>query len=165
MDGITLTIDASRLHDFARLLSVTAERARDMTPLMGAVARYGEESTRLRFRDETGPDGQRWLPSFRARTEGGQTLSKSGQLRDTLTSEFSSNRAAWGSNKIYAAVHQFGATIRAKSGGRLKFKLPGIGFVSPEEVTIPARPFLGFNADDRAEISDLAEGYFLGGWS
>ena len=40
----------------------------------------------------------------------------------------------------YAAAHQFGATIRSKSGGSLVFKL-GDKTVFAKKVTIPPRPF------------------------
>jgi phage gpG-like protein len=64
---------------------------------------------------------------------------------------------------IYAATHQGGATIRGKAGP-LKFKLPGgLGFVSPQEVIIPARPFLGVSAEDAAEIVAIGEDYLAEG--
>lgn len=47
-----------------------------------------------------------------------------------------------GSNLPYAAVHEFGATIRAKSVRGLVFKVMGVGWRRAQQVTIPARPFL-----------------------
>lgn len=50
--------------------------------------------------------------------------------------------ATVGTSVIYAAVHEFGATIRAKRAKYLRFKIPGIGFRSVKQVRIPARqPF------------------------
>ncbi len=47
-----------------------------------------------------------------------------------------------GTNVIYAAVHEFGATIRPKvAGGRLAWKGPD-GWVSAKEVRIPRRPYM-----------------------
>jgi phage gpG-like protein len=48
-----------------------------------------------------------------------------------------------GSDRPYAAIHQFGGIIRPKSGGRLKFQVNGQWF-SAKQVTIPARPFFPF---------------------
>lgn len=45
-----------------------------------------------------------------------------------------------GTDRIYAAVHQFGAVIRPKSARALAFKLSG-QLVLAQKVTIPARPF------------------------
>ena len=43
---------------------------------------------------------------------------------------------------IYAPVHEFGATIRAKRAKYLKFNIPGVGWRQKKEVTIPERaPF------------------------
>lgn len=39
---------------------------RDTGPVMADIAAVGESSTRMRFRTETGPDGQKWKPSLRA---------------------------------------------------------------------------------------------------
>ena len=58
-----------------------------------------------------------------------------------------SNDVVIGSNKIYAAVHQFGATITPKSGQYLTFWMGG-RLVKARSVTIPARPYLGISDDD-----------------
>lgn len=51
--------------------------------------------------------------------------------------------ATIGSRVIYAAVHEFGATIRAKRAKYLKFFIPGVGWRQKKQVVIPARrPFL-----------------------
>lgn len=55
---------------------------------------------------------------------------------------------AWGSNKIYAAVHRFGAVIRPKTAEAVRFRLAS-GLVRARSVTIPARPYLGLSAEDR----------------
>lgn len=43
---------------------------------------------------------------------------------------------------VYAATHEYGATIRAKSGKYLRFKI-GNQWVSKKQVKIPARPMVG----------------------
>ena len=78
---------------------------------------------------------------------------QSGQLRRSITTRFggtsNSPFAEIGTNLIYAPVHEFGATIHAKNGPYLKFKVgtkgmtrKGGSWVSVPQVTIPARPFM-----------------------
>ena len=165
MEGVQLSVD---LKDFPLLVSrfnETAARAKDMSPLMRDIAFLGENTTKARFDAGIGPDDQPWKPSIRAMQTGGQTLKKSGQLRDSISSEHTSHSAAWGTNKIYAAVHQFGAIIKPVSAKVLKFFLPGIGFRSAKQVIIPARPFLGINKADEADIADISEAWFEEPWS
>jgi len=126
------------------------------TPALQDVAALGESSTRLRFRTQTGPDGQRWKPSLRAMLSGGRTLTKDGHLSGSISSSAGKDFAEWGVNRIYAAIHQFGGTIRAK-GGALKFAIPGGGFAVVKAVKMPARPFLGVNDDDRSDILAIFE--------
>lgn len=151
-----------RLHDNLRLVQRLFKALRQMggdpKPLMETIAAYGEASTRARFRSETGPDGQRWQPSLRAQLFGGRTLTKDGHLGDSITSQAKGRAAEWGTNRIYAAIHQFGGTIKGKNGP-LRFVVPGIGWRSVPSVTLPARPFLGLDADDRQEILDITADY------
>lgn len=142
-----------------RRLGALVARLGDVTPLMERIGAVLETSTIERFDSETAPDGSRWKPSFRARATGGKTLTDSARLKQSITHNAGPRRVEVGTNVRYAGVHQRGATIRAKNGGRLKFKLPGIGFVSPRQVVIPKREFLGLSADDREEIEAQAVDY------
>lgn len=135
------------------------DRTGDLEPLMSRIGAYGEESTVHRFETQKSPDGDPWEPSHRAKATGGQTLVDSGRLRQSLTWSAGRAEAEWGTNLIYAAVHQDGATISAKGDGRLGFVIPGIGFRSPKEVVIPARPFMGIDADDEDEIDAIVQDY------
>ncbi len=62
------------------------------------------------------------------------TLAKSFNLQVTSTSATLSNPT------IYAAAHQFGVTIRPKSGKALRFQSGGKWY-TVKQVVIPARPF------------------------
>ncbi len=132
----------------------------NIEPLMADFGTYLESSTIERFEAETAPDGTPWEQSIRAKEDGGQTLTDSSQLKSSIHAEPSSGSVRWGSNKIYARIQNDGGTIRAKGGGKLKFPLPGgLGFRSVDQVTLPARPYLGINAEDEAELTALAEEY------
>jgi phage virion morphogenesis protein len=138
------------------------EVGKNTAPTMGAIARLGENSTRMRFRDQRGPDGQPWKPSLRAQLVGGRTLTKDGHLSGSISSGYGKDFAEWGFNRVYAAIHHFGGVIKAKSGGALKFPLPNGGFAVVKQVRIPARPALGINDDDRDDILDILERRIVG---
>ncbi len=116
-------------------------------------------STKKRFDEGVTPDNNPWPESIRALVEGGQTLVDSRNLRDSITHIASENSAEVGTNVIYAAVHQFGATIIPKSADALRFSIPGIGFITSQSVTIPARPFIGLSDDDEDEVEAIAYDY------
>lgn len=154
MSAFTLKVEDAGVLAALRALS---GRLADMTPINADIAALGESSTRLRFRTETGPDGRAWKPSLRAQLSGGKTLTKDGHLAGSLSARHGRDFAEWGVNRIYAAIHQFGGVIRAKSAQALRFPLAGGGFATVKSVTMPARPFLGLSADDRADILDILQ--------
>lgn len=87
-----------------------------MRPFWERVGRALKTSVQMRFRMQVGPDGSPWKQSWRAKNEGGQTLSLSRRLRNSVTYEATETSASVGTNVAYAAMHQFGGIIRAKSG-------------------------------------------------
>lgn len=127
----------------------------DLTPVMQDIAQYGESSTRLRFRTQTAPDGTQWKRSLRAQISGGKTLTASGHLGDSITNAFGRTFAEWGTNRIYAAIHQFGGVIRPRKAKALRFRLASGAWVSTKQVTMPKRAFLGISGDDRTAILDI----------
>lgn len=132
----------------------------DLKPLMEGIGITLESATIDRFDTETAPDGKRWKPSLRAKVEGGKTLTDRGLLRQSVHSVAGSDNVEVGTNLIYAGVHQFGATIRAKTAAGLRFRLPGgLGYRRVMEVEIPARPFLGLSRDDESEVLAQIEDY------
>lgn len=128
-------------------------------PLLKQIAALGENTTRARFADEEGPDGEKWVESLRKQLHGGKTLTRDGHLGDSITSESSDGEARWGSNRIYAAIHQFGGEIKAKTSKGLAFTLANGDGVITKSVTMPARRFLGLNEDDKSDISRLVRVY------
>lgn len=87
-----------------------------MQPAFENIGRALKTGTQLRFRTTTAPDGQAWQKSWRARNEGGQTLSLTRRLRNSITYQATPTSVAVGTNVLYAAIHQFGGVIRAKAG-------------------------------------------------
>lgn len=129
----------------------------DPEPILRNIATLGESSTRERFATETGPGGERWAPSLRARLTGGKTLTQDGHLGDSITSRASRTEAEWGTNVIYGGIHQFGGEIRARNARALRFRLASGEFAIARRVTLPARPFLGISDADEADILDLIQ--------
>lgn len=134
---------------------------RDASPAMADIAAHGENSTRMRFRTETAPDGTPWKASLRARITGGRTLTQDGHLSGSVSGSHGRDFAEWGVNRIYAAIQQFSGTIRAK-GKALRFRLFGGGFATVKSVTLPARPYLGVSDTDRTDILDIIQARIWG---
>ena len=123
---------------------------------MSAIGSFLETITRERFQSGQAPDGTAWKPSLRALITGGKTLLDTGRLVGSIVSEATDRSVEVGTNVIYAAIHQFGGTIRGKAG-KLQFRLANGQFVTKDAVTMPARPFLGVSSDDEQEILDSPE--------
>lgn len=133
-------------------LRALGERPR---PIFDAIGAYGESSTRLRFKKGIDPEGKPWKPSLRAQATGGQTLVMQGAhggLLGSITHRADDNSAEWGTNKVYAAIHQFGGVIKPKRKKSLRFRLANGAFVTTKRVVMPQRAFLGVNEEDGQEI-------------
>lgn len=158
MSGTSILIsiaDQEARQGFARL----SRAMKNTKPIMNAIGTGLVRNTRRRFRTQTGPDGQPWAalnPVYAAEKRNTRILTESGRLRDSITHAAQSDEVRVGSNVIYAAIHQHGGTIKAKSGGRLAFKMGG-NLIRPTSVTLPARPYLGIDNDDRAMIGRVIE--------
>ena len=141
-------------------LGEAAGRLEHPAPLFDLIGAAMVTSTQMRFEAGIDPEGHPWPISLRVQFEGGKTLIDSGLLRNSLTHEASDAGVAWGTNVIYAGVHQRGAVIRPVNAEALHFRLGGED-VFTREVTIPRRAFLGVDQDDEAEILDIAAEYVM----
>lgn len=121
-------------------------------------------ATRQRFRDEEDPDGQKWSQSGRAAASGGQTLTDTARLRDSIDYAATPDKVMVGSNLPYARIHQLGGVIVPKKAKKLVFKGSDGTTMAVDKVTIPARPYLGISKDDlddvRAAMADFLAGIF-----
>lgn len=177
MSGVTFTVildDAQIMGALDRLQAVG-----DDPGLLRILGDYGRDSTRRRFIAQTGPDGSPWKGLSEAyaaiKPSGYGILYLSGALEGSVTYRSGASSVSWGSPMVYAAVHQFGATIVPKNAKALSFVL-GDTFaagnsgamgtrqaflVQVQSVTIPARPYLGISTEDREEIPQLAGEYLM----
>lgn len=134
-------------------------RGLEEADIAGAMAAVGEAirtSALERFSREKDPEGRPWKKSIRAQRDGGKTLSVSRDLATSIHIESSAKGVEVGTNKEYAAIHQFGGTIRAKGGGLLRFQI-GDQWISKKSIKMPARPYLGINEEDMREITHIIE--------
>ena len=108
------------------------------------------------------PQGRKWEKSIRASEEGGQTLTETSDLKNSIRRRATGKGFVIGTNKKYAGTHQNGGrfTIRAKNKPCLRFKIGG-RWISKKEVTIemPKREFLGISEKDMDEIRGTLEDF------
>lgn len=143
-------------------LTVLAGRLTDLAPAMARIGTALEGVVERRFASERGPGGNPWIPSRRARTEGGQTLTLSGRLRRSITARTGPDFVELGSDVVYAAIHQLGGTILPRRAERLAFVGFDGRFVQADRVDIPARPFLGMDEDAWDAVGDALDAHLAG---
>ncbi len=148
--GASFRMDMSRL---ANAVSRAAGLMGESRNLAEAVGEALVASTRKRFKDETDPEGNLWKESARAESEGGQTLTETAGLKNSIVYEASPTMVVVGTNKEYAAIHQFGGEIEPQRAPKLKFQVGG-KWIATKKVTMPARPFIGINEEDMAEAGE-----------
>ncbi|TIV70558.1 MAG: hypothetical protein E5V89_14130 [Mesorhizobium sp.] len=156
--------------------------AENPASIMASIASFLVSRTQRHFQTETGPDGK-WKPlspRTAARRTGRRRRGKDHILRDTtrlyssITGESSDTEAAAGTNLLYAAVQQLGATInipareqdihlgRTNRGKRFvkasaKRKETMRVQIGAHTIAIPARPYLYLTDEEGAEIIRTAE--------
>lgn len=138
-------------------LARARELAANPRPLLEIAGSLMEESTRERFRTSTGPGGIPWPTSRRAELQGGRTLINTGGLLSSIIHIADDQRVEWGvmaktTSARFSYVHQFGAVIRPKTSPFLVFRGADGHLIFARSVTIPARPFIGIDDDDRADL-------------
>ena len=87
----------------------------------------------------------------------GKILQRSGGLASSIQQRFNEREAVVGTNKVYAAIHQFGGktkphVIKARTKRALSFGGIVVRQVNHPGSNIPARPFLRLTPGDQREI-------------
>lgn len=146
MSSIKIEVLAGEVE--AKLKEMQAAGA-DMRPAWRAVGAYVLSRIQLGFRVSRSPWGVPWTP-LSSRT--GQPLKNTGvNLLKSITSREDADGATIGTNKFWAPVHQFGATIIPKNAQRLVFQINGVP-VFAKSVTIPARPFMPITPAGKVDL-------------
>jgi phage virion morphogenesis protein len=97
--------------------------------MLAELGATAKRQTMERFSSGTDPGGAAWAPTKR----GGQILVDTGNLMGSIDFTVGGDQVAIGTNVFYGAFHQHGTS------------------------KMVARPFLGFGADDMAEITEIAQ--------
>ena len=120
----------------------------DTTPITRGIAAVLASESEDAFASETAPNtGKKWLPlsaRYQEKLEesgrNGLMLQRSqGGLAMSLTTTYDATRAAIGSNKVYAALHQWG----------------GLPTMPAAPAAVPARPYMGLSPQGVADIVDI----------
>jgi phage virion morphogenesis protein len=135
MSGVTLTV---RHQAVRAALAQLVGAVQDPAPALRSLGVLLVRNTRTRIVAEgPAPDGTAWprlAAATRKRKRGPGMLRERamrGGLMASLTSQVDGRRLRVGTNKIYAATHQFGRDA------------------------IPARPFLGISEEDQRDIVEV----------
>lgn len=144
-------------YDDADVLSVLTqlhERMSDLSPVMQQIAGYMHDSSEQAFANQRDPvTGDPWSALSEATLQmrpdraGGELLRDSAQLVNSLQPDFDALTAYYGTNKPYAAMHQFGGITAPNS------------MIPNRE--IPARPFLGLDDVAKEDVLDMLASYLM----
>ncbi|MBS1186721.1 MAG: phage virion morphosis protein [Burkholderiaceae bacterium] len=123
----------------------------NMKPAMRDIAQVLANQTERNFAAQGRP-GWKALKNPSEKRKGGMILQDSGQLAASITTSASATEAVIGTNKVYAAIHQFGGKTKAHTIRPVKKKVLAFGGRFAKSVNhpgsdIPARPFLPVLAD------------------
>ncbi len=146
MTGFTVSVS---LDDVAALRGISGIdiALRDLRPAFDAAGVVIVDHARRRFIDQQDPDGRPWAALSASylevrRNKEAPILTQAGHLRDSLTHMAGRHQVEVGSNKVQAAIHQFGGTDAMPAG----------------PAAVPARPFLptdSLPAEDAEDIGDI----------
>ena len=115
--------------------------------LMSRLGEYLQESTQRRFTTQTDPDGNAWRPLSpgylkRKKQHADKVLTLRAYLRRSIHYQVqNASEVAWGSNVVYARIHQYGGGGTGKNG------------------TMPKRSYLGVSPADNARALEI-----IGDW-
>ena len=117
----------------------------DTTGLMGRLGSRFVDNSKDRFSTQTDPDGVKWKalsPGYIKRKKRNQSLilTLNGYLRSLSHPQvLSPDTVAWGSNSLYAAIHNMGGNGSGRNG------------------SMPKRQFLGISPADNAEALEIVQ--------
>jgi len=133
----------------------------DLTPLMQDIGEHLLNTTRERFREEQAPDGTPWAPLSnttrqRKTRNRNKILTEEGLLGSQIVYRATASSLEIGSNRVYAATHQFGATQGQYGSTSRGAPIPW--------GNIPARPFLGISPEDETSIRNIVNDHLETRW-
>lgn len=152
-DKLILTLDDDEL--LRRLRKVASI---DRQPIYRSIAGGLQTLIDLTFKRGVDPWGNAWRP---LKQRNGQPLRDTGRLMASVTPRVSDQGVTIGTNLKYAAVHQFGATIRPKHKKLLRWVVDGMTFFA-KKVVIPRRAYLPLDQQAKLDLPSTWEKVILG---
>lgn len=145
MAGTALEYDFSELSVIQQRLDSLSNLDKD--DLLASLGQELEAQTRRRIAEEkTSPDGEAWKDlsegwkARKAQTSSGGLLEFEGHLLDSIAWQTEDQGVAVGSERIYAAIQQFGGEDVGRPGH-------------------PARPFLGLSPENADDLETLVKDF------
>jgi phage gpG-like protein len=125
-------------------------------------------SSEMQRNIEDGGRPEKWPPSIRVQKTGGQTLRDTGALMNSIPANMQVEGTTvsvgpGGTAARYAAIQARGGTIEAKNKPYLRFRIPGVGWVSKKKVMIPARDYTYIPPEAQDEAAVIVRNHLLPG--
>jgi phage virion morphogenesis protein len=153
-----------------KALRRAADQMGNTRPLMGSITHIMFRAVEDNFEQQGRPQWQDLHPGTklgRAKqgTWPGKILQRSSSLAASIQQSFDAHNAVVGTNKVYAAIQQFGGktrphVIRPKTKRALSFGGIVVRQVNHPGSNIPARPFLHLTLRDTREIVASANRFY-----
>lgn len=150
MAGTHIAINSEGSQAVSDVLTELVNKLDDLAPALGNIGEHLQLTHRDHFDEQRSPDGTPWQPlsegyANRKQKNKGQILRLNDILRDTLAYNIGKDSLEFGSNQVYAAIHQFGGSEN----------------MIPRLAAIPARPFLGLSNDDEQEVIAILKEFLI----
>lgn len=154
--GAHLSFTLSGLDEaISKMDALAAIQPADVLDPVGALIVI-QTQTRI-MSEKASPSGESWKPNLM----GTSTLFRSGNLASTLTHQVRGATVSVGSNLVYAAIHNFGGTIKASKKKALRF--PGQARQDirlRRSITMPKREYLGVSPANGQEIEKMVAEHY-----
>lgn len=184
MAGVSFELDDKDVTDALDRLVRVSDNPRAAYDALGAHFVF---STQRNIERETAPDGQKWRPlsprTATHRVGRGRNATRRGynhilrvsaRLYQSIAYQaLPGGGVEWGSNLVYARIHQLGgvidfkprqATVSLKNIRRKGNRFTRLGVkgstqrvvsIRGHRITVPARPYLGVSSADREEVPEI----------
>lgn len=121
-DSISIDIEDKKFQTYIEGLF---KKVKDLRPLMRVVSQTMKLEVDENFETEGQNAGEKWadwsdswrLRRTKAGRGNGKILNFNGELRQSITRKSTDTEATVGTNKVYAAIHNFGGEIKKRNGG------------------------------------------------
>ncbi|CCN69776.1 phage virion morphogenesis protein [Vibrio nigripulchritudo] len=152
MAGVKYAIDFEDQEKLQRRLNQFLKQGNSLQPAMQEIGEMLLISHDQRFRDQKSPEGEPWAalsPTYRKlkAKHKDDTLTLNKHLSGNLAYQLWGDSLFFGTPMEYGAIHHFGGTPELGGGAAM----------------IPARPWLGVNAEDEAEIHHILSEHLMRG--